>query len=127
MQEKSPYVERVLQLNHVLGKVNNNPQLLPTLHFKAHIFIDFLKGFANRDPIFATFQTPVYSNSAFQILSYALESITGQDFGTLMEDGLFKPLNLSNTSYTQPDDSLGVIVGNKTSTYWDSNLGDLWP
>jgi CubicO group peptidase (beta-lactamase class C family) len=80
-----------------------------------------------RDPVFAAFQTPIYSNSAFQLLAYALESITGKDFGVLMEEGLFKPLNLSQTSYSQPDDSLGVILGNRTTTYWDSDLGDLWP
>jgi CubicO group peptidase (beta-lactamase class C family) len=103
-------------------------QFLPQIESAALLnTTDFLKGVASRDPVFSSFQTPVYSNSAFQILSYALENITGKDFGTLMEQGIFEPLNLSHTSYMKPDDSLGVIPGDKTSTHWDTDLGELWP
>lgn len=92
-----------------------------------HFGADFLRGIALRDPVFPAFQTPVYSNAAFQLLSYALETITGQNFKTLTEEFLIKPLNLSRTSYTKPNDSLGIIPGNKTLTYWDFDLGDSWP
>ncbi|KAG9233380.1 beta-lactamase/transpeptidase-like protein [Amylocarpus encephaloides] len=88
---------------------------------------DFLRGFASRDPVFPTFQTPVYSNGAFQILAYALQTITGKEFGMLMEEGLFHPLGLSHTSYIQPNASLGVIPGNQTTTFWNYELGELWP
>ncbi|KAH9205052.1 beta-lactamase/transpeptidase-like protein [Leptodontidium sp. 2 PMI_412] len=84
-------------------------------------------GFASRSPVFPTFQTPVYSNAAFQIFSLALSRITGKDFKTLMDEALFKPLNLSRTSYTKPDDSLGVIPGNATTTFWNFEMGGVWP
>ncbi|KAG4432061.1 hypothetical protein IFR05_012456 [Cadophora sp. M221] len=84
-------------------------------------------GFASRSPVFPTFQTPVYSNAAFQIFALALSRITGKDFKTLMDEALFKPLNLSRTSYTKPDDSLGVIPGNATTTFWNFDMGSVWP
>ncbi|KAH8646036.1 beta-lactamase/transpeptidase-like protein [Tricladium varicosporioides] len=88
---------------------------------------DFLRGFARRDPVFATFQTPVYSNGAFQVLAYALERIAGKPIGNLMDDILFKPLKLAHTSYVLPKDSFGVIPGEKNTTYWNFELGELWP
>lgn len=89
--------------------------------------VEFLRGFAQRDPVFATFQSPSYSNAAFEVLAHALEKITGRDFKTLIDEALFKPLNLSRTSYNQPDDSLGIIPGNRTTTFWNFDLGELWP
>ncbi|KAH7348865.1 beta-lactamase/transpeptidase-like protein [Rhexocercosporidium sp. MPI-PUGE-AT-0058] len=88
---------------------------------------EFLKGFASRDPIFPTFQTPIYSNSAFQILALALARITGRDFKTIVDEELFRPLNLSRTSYEKPDDSLGVIPGDANTTFWNFEIGSVWP
>ncbi|PVH79027.1 beta-lactamase/transpeptidase-like protein [Cadophora sp. DSE1049] len=88
---------------------------------------EFLKGFASRHPVFPPFQTPVYSNSAFEILAIALSRIAGKDFKTLFDEALIKPFNLSRTSYDKPDDSLGVIPGNVTTTFWDFDMGGVWP
>lgn len=44
-----------------------------------------------------------------------------------MDDILFKPLKLTHTSYVLPKDSLGVIPGDKNTTYWNFELGELWP
>ena len=87
----------------------------------------FLKGFASRHPVFPTFQTPVYSNAAFELLAIALSRITGKDFKTLFDEALIKPLHLSRTSYDKPDHSLGVIPGNVTTTFWDFDMGGVWP
>ncbi|KAF4629589.1 hypothetical protein G7Y89_g8558 [Cudoniella acicularis] len=106
---KSHYVDRPLLVHRVLGKVY------------------FLKGIALRDPVVATFQTPIYSNAAFQILSYALEQISGEDFSSIFHNTLIEPLNLSHTSYNKPNDSLGVVPGDETATFWNYDLGDLWP
>ncbi|KAL2064611.1 hypothetical protein VTL71DRAFT_3748 [Oculimacula yallundae] len=88
---------------------------------------EFLKGFAARSPTFPTFQTPVYSNSAFQIFAIVLSRIAGQDFKTLMNENMIKALNLTRTSNVKPDDTLGVIPGNITTTSWNYELGGVWP
>ena len=88
---------------------------------------EFLKGFASRHPVFPTFQTPIYSNSAFELLAIALSRIAGKDFKALFDEALIKPLNLSRTSYEKPNDSLGVIPGNVTTTFWDFEMGGVWP
>jgi CubicO group peptidase (beta-lactamase class C family) len=78
-------------------------------------------------PAFATAETPAYSNIAFQILAYALETITGKDYQTSLQDKLLKPLNLTHTFYTTPNESIGVIPGNSTNTGWINNLGEESP
>ncbi|KAH8772939.1 beta-lactamase/transpeptidase-like protein [Hyaloscypha finlandica] len=76
---------------------------------------------------FAPGETPAYSNVAFQILSYALETMTGRSYQTSLQDKLLKPLNLAHTFYTTPNESVGVIPGNPSSTGWTNNLGEESP
>lgn len=78
-------------------------------------------------PAFASGETPAYSNIAFQIFSYALEGITGKSFQSSVEDGVLKPLNLSSTFYTTPNDTLGVIPGSWKDTQWAVQLGEETP
>jgi CubicO group peptidase (beta-lactamase class C family) len=78
-------------------------------------------------PAFAAAETPAYSNIAFQILSYALETITGKDYQTSLRDQVVKPLNLTHTYYTTPNESVGVLPGNSSSTGWANNMGEESP
>jgi CubicO group peptidase (beta-lactamase class C family) len=61
----------------------------------------FLQDLIKRRPIFAPFTSPIYSNGAFGVLSFALESITNKSFTDMM-DNMFEQLSLSQTSYTTP-------------------------
>ncbi|KAI1075760.1 beta-lactamase/transpeptidase-like protein [Whalleya microplaca] len=84
----------------------------------------FFAGIAKFYPSFVPFQTPAYSNVGFQLLGYALEEITGQSFQTLLEDTVINPLGLNNSFLRAPDDSRGIIPGNRTETGWSFDIGE---
>jgi CubicO group peptidase (beta-lactamase class C family) len=58
---------------------------------------------------------------------YALEEITGKDFGTLLHETVLKPLGLNNTFYQVPKAALGIIPGNGNDTKWNFQLGEEAP
>ena len=78
-------------------------------------------------PSYPTFQTATYSNIAYQLLAYALESITEKKFTDVLESRVLKPLGLNRTYYDTPPDEVGVIPGTVKDTYWNVNLGDASP
>ncbi|CZR51197.1 uncharacterized protein PAC_01072 [Phialocephala subalpina] len=82
----------------------------------------FFAGFTERHPVYAPSTSPIYSNVAFQILSYALENITGIDMPTMVSDSLLKPLNLTHSSWNVPaSNATGILpVGNS----WSLDIGD---
>ncbi|KAI0134917.1 beta-lactamase/transpeptidase-like protein [Daldinia grandis] len=84
----------------------------------------FFNGISLFYPSLAPFQTPAYSNVAFQLLGYALETITGKTFQTLMEESVIKPLGLNNTFLKAPEDSLGIIPGDHDKTGWAFDIGE---
>lgn len=71
--------------------------------------------------------TPAYSDIGYVLLGYALEAMTGKPFQQSFEDKLVKPLNLSRTFYSKPDDALGVIPGDRMKTTWAFNMGNESP
>lgn len=87
---------------------------------------EFFTDFPKQHPVFAPFQTPSYSNAAFQILAYALESITNQTLETLFDTHLVTALNLTATSYTVPRtinaNANTVIPYNTTTSWWSADL-----
>ncbi|KAM0818246.1 putative Beta-lactamase family protein-like protein [Seiridium cardinale] len=87
----------------------------------------FFAGIANFAPSVGTFQTPTYSDIGFQLLGYALEEITGQDFQTLMQNTVLTPLGLNNTYYKVPKAAVGIIPGNANDTKWSFQLGEESP
>jgi CubicO group peptidase (beta-lactamase class C family) len=64
----------------------------------------------SRPPTVAPSYTPSYSNAAFTILGYALESITGLSLPNLLTSPLIDPLGLNATSYAQPPSADMAIV-----------------
>jgi len=78
-------------------------------------------------PSYSPWQTPTYSNVAYQLLAYALENISGKNFSTILNDRVIKPLNLSRTFYDTPPDKYGVIPGSPKDTYWGVSLGQASP
>ncbi|KAI8626024.1 beta-lactamase/transpeptidase-like protein [Xylariaceae sp. FL1651] len=83
----------------------------------------FFAGLNKLPPSFSPFVTPAYSDIGFTLLGYALEQMTGKPFQQSFEDKLVKPLNLSHTFYTTPNDSLGVIPGGRYLTTWAFDMG----
>ncbi|KAK3498710.1 beta-lactamase/transpeptidase-like protein [Neurospora crassa] len=87
---------------------------------------EFFSGLLQVYPSYAPFTTPAYTNTGFQILAYALESIKGKPFQTLMKEFILRPLNLSRTFCQKAVSNLGIIPGPGTSSdaQWDYQLGD---
>ncbi|KAL1981851.1 hypothetical protein VTN96DRAFT_2096 [Rasamsonia emersonii] len=87
----------------------------------------FFQGLLKRHPVVPTSSTPIYSNAAFQILGYVLEDIANQTYASILLEDIIRPLNLSRSSYTTPDDKYGVIPINDTASGWNLDLGDEGP
>jgi CubicO group peptidase (beta-lactamase class C family) len=91
-------------------------------------YIEFFDGFTKRHPVHAPSVSPTYSNVAFQILAYALESITGKTYEQMLDVDLIKKLSLNGTSYAAPINiSLGIIPGSILTSGWNFDIGDEGP
>jgi CubicO group peptidase (beta-lactamase class C family) len=84
--------------------------------------IEYFQGFVHHHPVFLPHSTPIYSNTAFRLLSYALEAIVGDKFESVMEECVFKLLLLNHTSIRKPADSFGVIP--QGDSMWSYDIGD---
>ncbi|KAK1752774.1 D-alanyl-D-alanine-carboxypeptidase/endopeptidase AmpH [Echria macrotheca] len=85
---------------------------------------EFFNGLLQAYPQYAPFTTPAYTNTGFQILAYALESITGKSFESTMNDRVLKPLGLKHTYLSNAPASEGIIPGSREDASWDFQLGD---
>jgi CubicO group peptidase (beta-lactamase class C family) len=74
-------------------------------------------------PVATSFRTPNYSNMAFQILGYAIENITGTPFADLVKEQLIKPLNLTRTYTTLPNNVTDAVMVDG----WNDDFGDAAP
>jgi CubicO group peptidase (beta-lactamase class C family) len=62
-----------------------------------------------------------YSNVAFELLGLVLERVTGQTYEEYINDAIFKPLDMSKSTLSQPPDDAGVIpLGPQ---FWDVDEG----
>ncbi|KAI0475625.1 beta-lactamase/transpeptidase-like protein [Xylariaceae sp. FL0804] len=86
----------------------------------------FFEDYPTQHPVVSPFLTPVYSNAAYQILSYALENITNTSMPDLFNRALVAPLGLRATHYTVPASTAGGFVpyGNTTASWWAADLRD---
>ncbi|KAI1205491.1 beta-lactamase/transpeptidase-like protein [Annulohypoxylon truncatum] len=83
----------------------------------------FFEGLKKLPPSFSPYVTPAYSNIGFTLLGYALEQMTGKSFPDMLQDRVIGPLNLTRTFYSAPNDSLGIIPGDRNETNWALDLG----
>ena len=79
----------------------------------------YLQSYTQRDPVFAPWTSPMYTNGGFGLLALAVENITGKAFGTLFEDDMFKPLEMESTFYKSMTDFSRAVSpgGNKAAAY----------
>jgi CubicO group peptidase (beta-lactamase class C family) len=75
-------------------------------------------------PVVPAGSTPIYSNAAYQILAYSMETMTGQSYQSILSKDLLHPLGLKGLSYSVPNASKGIIPD---PTYWVLNAGDETP
>ncbi|KAF2996923.1 hypothetical protein E8E13_006113 [Curvularia kusanoi] len=88
---------------------------------------EFFLGIESMYPSFLPWQTAAYSNIGYQLLSYALESISNKKFVDVLFDRVIKPLNLTHTYYDFAPPSVGIIPTDQTEDYWWVNLGEASP
>ncbi|KAL9093679.1 MAG: hypothetical protein Q9159_000208 [Coniocarpon cinnabarinum] len=62
----------------------------------------FFETLLQHPPIFASSTTPIYSNTAYAILAFVAENITGEPFYTTFQNSSLTPLALENTSFRRP-------------------------
>lgn len=83
-----------------------------------------LRAFLQEAPVEAPFSTPIYSNGAYQLLTYALEAITNRTMSDMITDDVFCPLEMDDSSYALKNGTAGVIPGSATLSGWNMPLGD---
>ncbi len=88
----------------------------------------FFQDILSEHPVVAPFYAPIYSNIAYQILSYALETMTSKSFVTSFRDNLINSLHLNATSYAMPaESSASIIPFNATASWYNANILDETP
>jgi CubicO group peptidase (beta-lactamase class C family) len=80
-----------------------------------------MKAVKSMAPVFAPNQESTYSNIAYELLGLAIENVTNQTYESYINDAIFKPLNMTKSSLSQPPDSAGVIP--LEPQYWDVDVG----
>ncbi|KAK4203118.1 beta-lactamase/transpeptidase-like protein [Triangularia verruculosa] len=82
----------------------------------------FFERFGERAPVQLPFSpNAVYSNAAFAILGFVVEAITNRSLNEFIETEIWRPLNMTSTFATKPDDALGFIPTD--DIWWNATLG----
>ncbi|KAK0735260.1 beta-lactamase/transpeptidase-like protein [Lasiosphaeria miniovina] len=106
---------------------SSDPMLNPCGQWPLCNRTQFFDGLLQAYPSYAPFTTPAYTNTGFQVLAYALESIKGKSFKSMMQDSILSPLGLNRTYYDSAPAEQGVIPGNASDSTWYYQLGDESP
>jgi CubicO group peptidase (beta-lactamase class C family) len=69
-----------------------------------------VRDILSQNPVAAAWQTPVYSNEAYQLLALAYENITGEGFPEAFKSGLVEALNLKRTSMAPPTNKSNTVL-----------------
>lgn len=83
-----------------------------------------IRAFLQEAPVDKAFGTPIYSNGAYQILTYALEAITNRTMSDMITDDVFCPLEMDDSSYTLEANASGIIPVAADKSFWNVPLGD---
>ena len=62
-----------------------------------------------------------YSNTGYYLLSFLIERVEGLSLGRILENRIFKPLNMQQTRMTTPED----VIPHRASGYWIKKTGQL--
>lgn len=76
-------------------------------------------------PITSPWNTPLYSNQAFQLIGYALQVLTNKTYEAVLKESVFGPLNLSSSFVFAPAAARGVQI--PKNSIWPYSIGDEAP
>ncbi|KAF5617702.1 beta-lactamase-like 1 [Fusarium tjaetaba] len=129
-------------MSSIIESAHQNPELygLPVLSRKEkpHCSVsdpslrpcsrkEFFEGITTENffPITSTANTPVYSNVAYQILSYALEGMTRKPFKESFQSSLTGPLSMKRTSLEAPESKENAMIPeNEQTSWWNITTAD---
>ncbi|KAI0420849.1 beta-lactamase/transpeptidase-like protein [Xylaria grammica] len=78
---------------------------------------EFFRDFGKRHPVYAPWTNPVYSNVASALLAFAIESVTGVSYDAYVQQAIFGPLGMTNTT---------IFNGPKVRSWGFIPEGDIW-
>ncbi|KAF2807189.1 beta-lactamase/transpeptidase-like protein [Mytilinidion resinicola] len=84
---------------------------------------EYIAGLLSQTPLTSTYNTPIYSNAGFVLLSLVIESITNQSFSAAFHTAILQPLNMSRTSVIAPNDTNIIIPGGLEQSDFLPDLG----
>ncbi|KAF3770174.1 beta-lactamase/transpeptidase-like protein, partial [Cryphonectria parasitica EP155] len=128
----SPQLASTLELLGIPNQGGNNHSTCGSLSLdimtpcnRSQFFTDY----PTQHPVVSAFQTPIYSNAAYQILSYAIENITGQTMEAIFDQHLVADLNLTSTSYAAPNTTTNAVIPpfDTTISWFSADLHDETP
>lgn len=73
------------------------------------------------DPVFAPQKESSYSNVGYNLLGEILANVTGVTFEEYITASILDPLDMKDTTFTAPDDSVAAKAG--AGSYWGYRLG----
>ncbi|KAF3482625.1 uncharacterized protein GIQ15_05384 [Arthroderma uncinatum] len=79
---------------------------------------EFFAYVVQQPPVVLPGTTPIYSNDAFRILGYIVESISGKSFAAVLNQRIIEPLELRKTSLLSENMSLGGLPPDTNSSGW---------
>ena len=68
-----------------------------------------IQGSKKRPPVFAPNYQSTYSNIAYILLGFVLESVTAKSYQDTLSSSILGPLGMHHTTVVRPKDSMGVI------------------
>lgn len=83
-------------------------------------YSELLDDLHSANPVFPPKTEASYSNVGYDLLGLVLANVTGQKYEDYIFSSIIKPLGLTDTSFSTPNDSVGVIPAD---SYWGVDLG----
>ncbi len=83
----------------------------------------FFRDFGKRDPVYAPFTTPVYSNVASAILSLVVEAASDGTYEDFVRGQILGPLGMTNTTVHSAPAEAGRGFIPLGETWWGGSLG----
>jgi CubicO group peptidase (beta-lactamase class C family) len=122
-----PSDKSALTIHHLLTH-SSGLHLYSGDDFEAVSEKDFLSMALSQKLLFVPGSNWGYSNTAYSLLAWIIEKVSGQSYETYLYQNLFKPANMENTGYSRPQfnpDNLAVgyrgreLWGKPTEMPWD--------
>lgn len=76
---------------------------------------DFFANWGRKNPAYAPFTTPVYSNIGYAILGLVIERVTGVSFSQYIQNAIIEPLGLNKTSIDHPIKLSDAFITHETA------------